>query len=401
LTASFALSREPGVPTRGRTSNGWLVLVALLVVAYGIATWVATLGTARVSYLVLQPVGWLLPGTAALVLARVDVAPDSRARPYLLIAIGIAAAQAGLLLVAGLLTTFGRSPFNHGIASVATSLWYGAAVLVGQELARSQIIRILRPRHAVIAAILPAALLFLLALPMGSLTTLPSAGNQAWFSFLGNFVFPAAGLSVFATYLAFRAGNPLPAIAYRSVLLLFVAIPPILPDPPWALVALVGLGVPASAVFLIPTSDSLDRVGTIEMPRWQSLRWFVLGMAVVALVWLNTGVFGVRPSIVDGGSMEPTMRTGDIVVVQTVRPDRLKVGDVVMYHFGRKSVVHRIVAMDGQPGSPTLETRGDANRVNDVPVPFKGVQGRVVLTIPSLGQPVIWTREQLGRLLHQ
>ena len=70
-------------------------------------------------------------------------------------------------------------------------------------------------------------------------------------------------------------------------------------------------------------------------------RWLA-GLALAlggGAVLLRTGYLAVR---VHGASMEPTLRTGDRVLVRRVRPDRLRRGQIVV-------IAHR-----GGPGDPPL-----------------------------------------------
>jgi signal peptidase len=86
--------------------------------------------------------------------------------------------------------------------------------------------------------------------------------------------------------------------------------------------------------------------------------------------------------IVRSGSMEPTLSTGGVVIVDrnALSP---RVGTIASFRqLDGTMVTHRVVGMDGE----RYITRGDANRTNDtVTRPATAVYGGVVLALPIVG----------------
>ncbi len=74
---------------------------------------------------------------------------------------------------------------------------------------------------------------------------------------------------------------------------------------------------------------------------------------------------------------------GDLLVV--IRPENLKVGDIVIYQRSGSSftIVHRIISID----AGTITTKGDNNAGPDQPVVKENLQGKVVFAVPVLGYP--------------
>jgi signal peptidase len=100
---------------------------------------------------------------------------------------------------------------------------------------------------------------------------------------------------------------------------------------------------------------------------------------------------------VQSGSMEPTFYKGDLLVLQGVNADELKVGDVIVFSYpgGTTPVVHRIIEINPD-GS--FQTKGDNNNVQ---LPFEKkikpeqIHGKSVLIIPLLGWVKIGATEYI------
>ena len=112
----------------------------------------------------------------------------------------------------------------------------------------------------------------------------------------------------------------------------------------------------------------------------------VLSALVVARV--IPAVTGAPAFVVGGGSMEPTIALGSVVVETPAAASTLAIGDVVSLKVGPKQAVftHRITRLVSREGALWLETQGDANREPDPSiVPATAVLGRVSVVVPWLG----------------
>lgn len=92
--------------------------------------------------------------------------------------------------------------------------------------------------------------------------------------------------------------------------------------------------------------------------------------------------FGYGAAIVLSGSMEPALRVDDLVIVRET--DQAALGDIVVYQSGEVLVVHRVTGFEGD----NIITRGDANNVEDAPVPKTAVKGVVAYRVPGGGRAV-------------
>ena len=124
--------------------------------------------------------------------------------------------------------------------------------------------------------------------------------------------------------------------------------------------------------------------------------WVLVGAMSVSLLWFNTGIFGVRPTLVSGVSMEPKLLAGDVVITREVLTESIEVGDVVRFKQGGVYILHRVIEVQESEGELTFITQGDANNVVDAPVPASQIEGKVILTIPKIGWVSIAVREVIG-----
>lgn len=103
--------------------------------------------------------------------------------------------------------------------------------------------------------------------------------------------------------------------------------------------------------------------------------------------------FGFGAAVVLSGSMEPTLKTNDMIIVRET--GSYEVGDIVVYQSGNTLIVHRVIAKDGE----TVTTQGDANNVADDPIAVSVIKGEVIAHIPAAGLVVNALKTPVGILI--
>ncbi|AKB33764.1 Signal peptidase I [Methanosarcina siciliae HI350] len=107
-----------------------------------------------------------------------------------------------------------------------------------------------------------------------------------------------------------------------------------------------------------------------------------------ALIPFFTG--SKMPLIVLSGSMTPMMMPGDMIIEESVDPDELQIGDVIVFHPPDSDktdalVTHRIISLE-EGEERTFQTKGDANNAeDDFKVPASNVVGKLIFVIPFAG----------------
>ena len=82
-----------------------------------------------------------------------------------------------------------------------------------------------------------------------------------------------------------------------------------------------------------------------------------------------------------GASMLPAICPGDELVAQSIRPDRVHVGDVILFVQRGRWFAHRVVRSCTETAQPHLITQGDALLFCDAPVFAQDVLGRITFVV--------------------
>lgn len=399
-TGDLGLRRHglaPALPRWGwALVTGWLVL--LFVITNGLLSRVAP---ADLNIYVLQPVLWSSLGVLVFWLWRQEDREVAFPKNRWLAAVAALAGlfQVALFVLAGLLAGFGRSPYARQTHLVALNLWFVGTRLAGLELARWYLVRSLGRRSTFLGVAVAWFLLTVVTLSMASFGQL-SQGETA-FRFSGRLLLPTAAENLLATYLAF-IGGPLPALAYRGTLAAFEWLSPILPNLQWTFTAFLGTVAPVLGLLIVRDllswrAASQEAVG----PKRSSsgTGWVLLVVFVVFLFWFNAGLFGVRPALISGISMEPTIKAGDIAITRPVSPGDVRVGDIVRYRQGHTAILHRVMEMYRQGDKTIFITKGDNNNTADAPWDSSQLEGKLVLLIPKVGWVPILLRQLIASVL--
>ncbi len=119
--------------------------------------------------------------------------------------------------------------------------------------------------------------------------------------------------------------------------------------------------------------------------------------ATAGLLWWSTVpvVAGWQPTVVLTGSMAPSLRPGDVVLVgpADATVDSLPKGRIVLVADRTRDTGTYLHRVDRWEDEGALVTRGDANATADAPVSADRVLGEVRLVVPLVGLPAVWLRD--------
>lgn len=123
------------------------------------------------------------------------------------------------------------------------------------------------------------------------------------------------------------------------------------------------------------------------------------GAAAAGLMWSKSrtrdkqaipSLAGYGTGIITSGSMEPTLMTGDMVLIRKKHPgQRYSAGDIVVYWNPDKDklIIHRIARIDkNSPDGSLIICKGDANQHEDKPISMDQLKGKIIQRIPKAGR---------------
>ncbi|MGL5530599.1 MAG: signal peptidase I [Culicoidibacterales bacterium] len=120
---------------------------------------------------------------------------------------------------------------------------------------------------------------------------------------------------------------------------------------------------------------------------------------VIIIVLAVLGVFPIQFYAVTSGSMEPTIATGSVVLVNKTQK-QVETGDVITFLSGQQAVTHRVIAVEATESGPLYTTQGDANNAIDPGqrTPDQ-IVGKVLFGIPLIGTLILFVQNHLWTLV--
>lgn len=287
-------------------------------------------------------------------------------------------------ILQGFLGGFGKSPYDHSLLGITINLLTLGSALAAVELCRSWLLNRFFYRRPWFGITCTALFFTLLLMPWHKLVSLSNI--KAATEFIGISFFPGLAQNILTTCLAYL-GGPVPAMIYRGGILAFENLSPVLPGGDWIMAALFGTIAPLLALVVIQQiyKEAAKEIKTTRQSE-DYLSWIGTCLVSILIMWFCLGVFSYSPRVILSGSMMPSIKIGDVVIVHKISGSAADIGDIVMFPLGSMKVTHRIVAVEEKEGERFFTTKGDANSDPDGDLLLeKNVQGEVVMVIPKIG----------------
>ncbi len=114
------------------------------------------------------------------------------------------------------------------------------------------------------------------------------------------------------------------------------------------------------------------------------------------------GLLGLESFTILSGSMEPTLRVGDVVIDRRISASEIQPGDIVTFRDPEddaRLLTHRVLRYRVDGETAFVVTRGDANLgVERWSIPLDGTVGRVDFRVPKLGYVLKHAGGRMGRI---
>ena len=115
---------------------------------------------------------------------------------------------------------------------------------------------------------------------------------------------------------------------------------------------------------------------------------FILGIIAIFAIWTSiqlnvqnkeyVDIFGYSIFSTETGSMSPTIKKGDIVIVKI--GEQVNVEDIITYKKNNAFITHRIIEIDGD----SIIAKGDNNNTQDEAIKQEAIIGKVDFIINNV-----------------
>ncbi len=110
--------------------------------------------------------------------------------------------------------------------------------------------------------------------------------------------------------------------------------------------------------------------------------------------------FGYKSFVIVSGSMEPTIMTGDAILVKEVSEDEIKTNDIISFSQEGTIVTHRITEMIEENGVKKYKTKGDNNNSEDKEkITYEKIEGKYQFRIRQFGVMVEILKNKITLIL--
>ncbi|MDD2434738.1 MAG: signal peptidase I [Bacilli bacterium] len=218
------------------------------------------------------------------------------------------------------------------------------------------------------------------------------------FNILGETVIPVLSINLFMMYLCQKGGYIVSSL-YRLIIILPSLLIPIMPKVDWIIPALFNVLFPLFTYLVIEymINKRNKKVPINVVEEFNPKNWILTFIIAIIIIMFGLGSFGVKPSVILTKSMEPSIKPGDLIIIQPININEIKAGDIIQYKTNDYHVVHRVVRVLKDNDSILLVTKGDNNlSIDQLPVKEDQLLGKMKYHIPIIGYPSYLLHQIIG-----
>lgn len=299
----------------------------------------------------------------------------------------------------GLFTGFLKSSYSLKFINILKNVFPMFLVIVVSELLRYILISKSKESKVAIALGYVPFVLIDVCLMIGTYDITTALGATKMICLV---VFPSITKNILLTYVTSKTGYK-NCMIYRIITELSTYVLPIFPDFGEYINVVLETVLPIIIVVRINNLYNYYATRKITSSRYTKKTLIIYSIITVALfviVTLTSGYFRYYALTIGSGSMSPKIDKGDVVIVKRLKDSEIydiKVGDVLVYNYDDRIIVHRVTKIIEVDGGLNFKTKGDNNdTVDSWQVKQDDVIGVVKFKIKYIGMPTVALNELLN-----
>lgn len=290
----------------------------------------------------------------------------------------------------GLLIGFIKSPYNLNLLRIIENIFPLLVSIILEEISRYIILTKGKGNNLIKVL---SIILFILFDTMIGIGIYDITNKVGIFETIILVILPSVSKNILLTSISNNAGYK-PCILYRSILELFIYIVPIYADLGNYLDSILKIVFPL--IFLLRLRLTYYKKNTQDIRKNNKVTKIItcfLLLILSSLVILVSGYFKYYLLVIATGSMEPNISIGDAVLIEKLDEselDRINKGDVLVYKYEKKIIVHRVTNIDKIDNKYIYKTKGDANNEEDNWLVYENqIIGIVKFNVKYIGYPTV------------
>ena len=297
----------------------------------------------------------------------------------------------------GLVSGFLTSPYNRSFMGIIKNAGWLFLFYISLELLRYNLVKKGEKNKLIFFLIILAFSLVEISL---GLFMYNLKVKTEILKFLTILVVPIITKNVVLTSFSNKYGYEV-TIIYQLIVNLYYYIMPIYPGFDYFLTSIVNFMQPVLVWALCKTIFDKKEKEDLRSKHIVSKTVGIISVFfAILIIALFSNLFRYWIAVIGTGSMTPTINIGDIIVVDKAiskTPEKLKVGDVLVFEEENKIYTHRIIEMEENNGNVKIITKGDrkGNAVDSWVVTNKEIVGIVKFKISYVGYPTVWLNRMI------
>lgn len=190
----------------------------------------------------------------------------------------------------------------------------------------------------------------------------------------------------------------IPGIIYQLIMNLYIYLLPIYPNLGIYLESVITFLLPLLIKYVVENTATEEKKVVIERKKGKKLvvNIFtgIVATIILVIVLLYSNITPYWIAVIGSGSMSPTIKVGDAIIIDKnvqKEPEKLKVGDILVFKVNDLMYTHRIVEIKEENSSFYIKTKGDreGQTIDNWVIKKENIIGIVKYKIPYIGYPTV------------